>query len=136
MTDRLDTSMLDDAMQFASQDARHALADSLAAHLHNDGYSLEGITEANDVEWFARRIYEQRRGFFEHRAWDLATKDDREAFCNIARAVISELPAYQLRVAHRLITLSKVVRDIERAERKQRNVLRDQPRPTPGERRA
>lgn len=121
MSDRLDTSLLDDAMHYASREARHSVADALAAHLHNDGYALEGNTEANDVEWFARNLWAQDAG---NTAADFdrpyVAENVREQWRRAARAVLAVLPAFQLRVAHRLITLSKVVRDIERAERQQR----------------
>jgi hypothetical protein len=119
MSERLDTSFLDDAMQYASREARHTVADALACHLHNDGYALEGNLEANDVEWFARLLWNEDAKPIRER-WDTLGDSDRERYRQIARVVIATLPAFQLRVAHRLITLSKVVRDIERAERVQR----------------
>lgn len=121
MTDRLDKSFLDDALHYASQETRSYVADSLACHLHNEGYQLEGNTEANDVEWFARNIYERENDA--RTPWDRMTDAAREKYRVVAHAVIAVLPAYQLRIAHRLITLSKVVRDIERAEREQRKKL-------------
>lgn len=117
-TTKLGTSFLDDAMQYASLETRQRVADALACHLHNDGYALEGNSEANDVEWFARNLYER---FHNHaRAWDRDGDDVKVRYREIARDVLALLPGFQLRIAHRLITLSKVVRDIERAERAQR----------------
>lgn len=115
MTDRLDTSFLDDALKYASQEARFHVADALACHLHNDGYTLEGNTEANDVEWLARNLYEHPRT--DLHGWDQAPEQAKKDYRTIARSVLAVLPAFQLRVANRLITLSKVVRDIERVER-------------------
>jgi hypothetical protein len=117
MSERLDTSFLDDALKYASQETRYRVADALACHLHNDGYQLEGNTEPSDVEWFARNIYE--RCCDDHYTWERAGDGDRDSYREVARAVMAVLPAFQLRIAHRLITLSKVVRDIERAERGQ-----------------
>lgn len=112
---RLDTSFLDDALAECSRDAKHAVVDSLACHLHNDGYALEGNTEANDVEWFARNLYEREA---EPGPWERATELAKRDYRSIARGVLAVLPQFQLRVAHRLITLSKVTRDIERASRR------------------
>lgn len=110
----LDPSFLDDALSFASGQLRHHVADALACHLHNDGYALEGNTEANDVEWFARTIWETETG---GSRWDIASDEVKESYRRTARAVIAALPRFQERVARRLITLSKVVREIERAAR-------------------
>jgi hypothetical protein len=126
-----DTSFLDDALAFASIEQRYHVADALACHLHNDGYALQGNTEASDVDWFARNIFE--RDPVQRSSWERAASDVQETFREIARVVIAALPAYQMRVAHRLITLSKVVRDIERAERKQHEAAKRRRRviPTP-----
>jgi hypothetical protein len=115
-TSKLDASFLDEALSFASGQVRHHVADALACHLHNEGYALEGNTEANDVEWFARRIWEVEVDPINER-WETLNEKDRERYREIARAVLFALPAFQLRVAGRLITLSRVVRDIERASR-------------------
>lgn len=113
MKTEMDTSLLEDALGFVTHKARHDVLDSLACYLHNTGYALQGNTEANDVEWFARRLWDHNnRG---NGRWDLA--DDADTWRAIARVVVAALPDYQMRVAHRLIELSKVVRDIERAER-------------------
>jgi hypothetical protein len=122
MSERLDTSFLDDALDdalaFATRDAKHTVADALACHLHNDGYALEGNTETNDLEWFARTLWaEEMREMPTN--WGKLPDVTRERYRRAAGAVIRALPAFQLRVAHRLITLSKVTRDIERAMRAQ-----------------
>ena len=116
MNQRLDTSFLNGALDFASQEARHWVADALACHLHNTGYALEGNTETSDVAWFARQLWDadMRRPLCQ---WDAASEEQRHEYHHRARTVIRVLPDYQLRVAHRLIELSKVVRDIERAGR-------------------
>ena len=117
----LDTSFLDDALKYASQETRYHVADSLACHLHNDGHALNGNLEANDVEWLARNLYERPDAVS---LWENAPLDTRGEWRQIARRVIAVLPAFQIRIAHRLITLSKVVRDIERAERAQHKAKR------------
>lgn len=124
MTDRLDTSFLDDALEYVSREARHNIADTLACHLHNAGYALEGNTEESDLEWFARRMYEHR----DPGSWERAPQERRGEYREIARNVLAVLPDFQLRMAHRLIALSKVVRDIERAERAERKKLTGVPR--------
>lgn len=113
---RHDISQLDDALAFLTdRKARYHVLDSLACYLHNDGYALDGNTEESDVEWFARNLWER-----EHERsgrWEQAPEEEKTRFIRLAQMVIAELPAFQLRIAHRLITLSKIVRDIERAER-------------------
>lgn len=109
-------SFIESALDYASHEARHWMADALACHLHNDGYALEGNTEANDVDWFARNLADHARSV----GWDRLEIGEQEYYRATAKVVLAVLPDYQLRVAHRLITLSKVVRDIERAERNQR----------------
>lgn len=110
-------SFLDDALRFASLETRHWIADALACHLHNEGYALQGNTEASDIEWFARQLWERDTGGY-GTSWDhRAEEETKVAWRKVAVAVIAALPAYQLRVAHRLIALSKIVRDIESALR-------------------
>jgi hypothetical protein len=118
MADRLDVSFLDDALAYASQETRYHVADALACHLHNDGYALKGNTADSDAEWFARIILQHWQPGTLPSDWDRIDEGLRETCRSISRAVLAALPAYQLRIAHRLITLSKVVRDIERAERR------------------
>lgn len=112
---RDDSSQLEDALAFVPPPHRHNATDSLACYLHNDGYALEGNTEANDVEWFARTLFDRKND--NPGAWNVMPEAAKEPYQEIARAVLAVLPAFQLRIAHRLITLSKVVRDIERAAR-------------------
>jgi hypothetical protein len=59
MTERIDSSQLDDALAFVAPPARYHVVDAIACYLHNDGYALEGNTEANDGDWFARQIWQR-----------------------------------------------------------------------------
>lgn len=111
-----ETSLLDEALRHESPEVRHSVADSLACYFHNTGYALEGITEANDAHWFARNIWCAENNA-SNREWELVSAECRARYLVISRAVIAALPAFQMRVAHRLIELSKVTRDIERAMR-------------------
>lgn len=121
----IDASFLDEALAFASLETRHWVADALACHLHNTGYNLSGNTEANDIEWFARAIWQAESDTVPS-GWERATAEVREHYHQIARVVLRVLPRFQERVAHRLIELSKVVRDIERASRQQRRAAKDE----------
>jgi hypothetical protein len=132
MSTRDDSSFLESALHYASQEARAYVADSLACYLHNDGYALEGNTEANDVGWFARTLWADDTDSLSA-DWDRAGEPTQRGYLRLAQSVLRVLPNFQLRVAHRLITLSKVVRDIERAEREQRSALKSARR-GPGER--
>lgn len=117
MSQKLDSSFLDDALRYASQEAQQWVADALGCHLHNTGYALEGNTETSDMAWFARNLWQAETEL--PNRWESVPEETRERYCRTARTVIRVLPDYQLRVAHRLIELSKVVRDIERAMRKE-----------------
>lgn len=94
-------SFLDTALHYVSREARYHVADSLACYLHNDGYALEGNTEANDVEWFARNLWDAETQFAPGR-WDTVDESTRERYRLTARTVIRVLPDFQLRIAHRL----------------------------------
>ena len=126
-------SFIEDALHYASRETRNYIVDSLACHLHNEGYALEGNTEANDVEWFARNLYDRR---YENPRWDATSDEVKDRYRQTARAVVAVLPDFQLRIAHRLIALSKVVREIERAERRQREAARAPAVSLPGDERS
>ena len=116
-------SFLDSALKYASLETRHHVADALACHLHNTGQGLAGNTEANDVEWFARRIF-MAEGDGSRANWHWDVSERKDDYRQIARTVIRALPEFQLRVAHRLIELSKVTRDISEAARKEHEAAR------------
>lgn len=120
------TTFLEDTLRHASRETRHLLADALYCHLHNTGYNLDGNTEANDVEWFAREIAQVERGCVPG-DWDRLPGGVQDGYRAAARAVIRALPRFQMRVAHRLIELSKVVQDIARAERQQHEAAKGRP---------
>ena len=117
---KIDTraTFLEDALDFVGQKERYMVADALYCHLHNTGQSLAGNTAENDAEWMARTLYEE---WISHRPgparWDKASDDHRELFSNLARCCLKMMPQLQMRIADRLIELSKVLQDIERAER-------------------
>lgn len=109
-------SFLDDALKYVSQEAKYHVTDALYCHFHNAGQTLVGSTEENDVEWFARIMWEhpdRRHG----ERWDIeldAVKDEYRKFAELALRNMSKI---QSRMANRLIELSKVMQDWERAER-------------------
>ncbi|MFO0892419.1 MAG: hypothetical protein U0790_25170 [Isosphaeraceae bacterium] len=115
---RTHTTFLEDALDFCGTSERYKVSDALYCHLHNTGQYLAGNTQENDAEWLARSLYEE---WIRHRPgpdrWDLASPEHRELFDNVARCCLKILPRLQSRIADRLIELSKVLQDIERAER-------------------
>lgn len=115
-------TFLEEAMKYASHEARHHVADALYCHLHNTGQSLAGNTQESDVEWFARIMWEQS-GRKHGDRWEIeldAVKDNYRKFSALALGNMSKV---QERIADRLIELSKVLQDIERAERAARKAL-------------
>ena len=112
------TTFLEDALDFCGQSERYKVADALYCCLHNTGQALAGNTAENDAEWMARNLYEE---WIRHRPgpdrWDQASDDHRELFDNVARCCLKIMPRLQARIADRLIEMSKVIQDIERAER-------------------
>ena len=113
------TTFLEDALEFCGQKERYHVADALYCHLHNTGQYLDGNAAENDVEWTARNLYEdwisRRPG---PDKWEHASQEHRMMFEDFARVCLKMLPRLQQRIADRLIQLSKVMQDIERAERK------------------
>jgi hypothetical protein len=113
----MNTSCLDDALAFCGQRERYRVADALYCHLHNTGQYLAGNTADTDVEWMARDLYEdwisRRPG---PDKWEHAAPEHRSMFDELARVCIEAMPRLQRRIAGRLIEMSKVIQDIERAE--------------------
>jgi hypothetical protein len=126
--------MLEKALAFVSTEARHQVIDAVACELHNVGYQLEGNTEAFDAEWLARMLWSEETGAMVA-DWDLdqvGMAETRIRYITLARSALKVLPAYQERVAHRLVALSKVMRDLERglrvAKREQKLALGERTR--------
>jgi len=114
----MNTSFLEDALDFCSQKERYHVAGALYCHLHNTAQELAGNTADNDVQWIARELYrdfKSRRPGIEDIAQ--ATPEERSQWEDIARVCLRIMPHLQQRIASRLIELSKVMADIECAER-------------------
>lgn len=112
-------TFIEEALRYASQEARYFTADALFCHLHNTGQALDGNTEANDVVWMARNLWEhqsltiRRVPHFEN-----LPDEERVKWEEIAALCLKVMPRLQQRIANRLILLSKVMEEIERAERR------------------
>lgn len=115
---KVDTNktFIEDAMSYASQETRERVADALYCHLHNTGQTLAGNTQESDVEWFARIMWEDRDRRHGER-WDNESETTKGLFREFAALAIKMMPRIQNRIASRLIELSKVMEDINRAER-------------------
>ena len=78
---------LDDALDFAGQEAKHWVVDALRGMFHNEGYTLNGNTAESDMEWFARKLYE----FDTRYSWNSAEEPKKEHYRRIAQFVIGIL---------------------------------------------
>lgn len=97
---------------------RTNLLDALYCQFANTTGELLGNTEANDIEWFARRLWEaeddRRIGWH----WEQVIGDEeRERYRRWARTVLRELPMLMSRMAHRCEAHAKVIQTILRADR-------------------
>lgn len=96
--------------------ARYYMLDSVACEMHNEGYSLDGNTEASDLHWFARIIYTQDR----HGAlpsFEDADAEQRERYLRLAELCIKTIPALMGRMSARCIRISQAVNTIIKAEK-------------------
>lgn len=97
---------------------RTDLLDALYCEFHNAAGTLEGNTEASDIEWFARRIWEaeddRRIGWH----WEsVIDESERERYRRLARVCLREAVGLMSRMANRLRLQSKAIQTILKAER-------------------
>ena len=121
---------------------READLDHAYCVLHNEGQTLAGNTQASDLEWFGRLLFErselgagwiktipwlltreqyeylglQRQGLFETKRWDMLTDDQREAWRKIARITLSCLPDLASRIAHRYEVQAAAIKNLLKEE--------------------
>ena len=91
--------LLTDTLDFVSRDARCLVLDSVYCTLFNAAGTIDGNTEASDVEWFARQIHEEVNGW--RNQWEQVPEEVREEWRRIARAALVRLPYLMSRIAHR-----------------------------------
>lgn len=108
--------------KYLTREARWYALDGFACVLHNQGYALEGNTEANDALWLAQCLADDLdygRGFNE------APPERQEELKRIAAASIGCLPALCERISQRYINLAKAMRCMETVARHQAQQMRE-----------
>ncbi len=117
-----DKDHFDEMTEYLSLEARWFALDAMACAFHNNGYSLQGNTEDNDVLWLAESICQKLRG---HHFAQLSEEGKKE-FKEIARASIACLPGLAQRIAGRYIQMSKAIRTTERIAREQARQMQNE----------
>lgn len=112
--DEHQTTFLSNNNDFIERMARYYMLDSVACEMHNEGYSLDGNTEASDLEWFARVLYEHD-GY--QSSFDTANDEIRKRYLRMAETCLKAIPALMGRVSARCIRISKAVNTIIKAEK-------------------
>lgn len=94
------------------------LLDALYCRFANAVGELTGNTEASDIEWFARRLWEAEDDCRIGWHWEQRIEEDeRERYRRWARVVLRELPLLMSRVAHRCQSQAEAIQTILRADR-------------------
>jgi len=119
---KIDSPLLADALDFVGNDAKKAVLDAVYCELHNKGYNIEGNTEANDLEWFARNLYERR--YEQFRRWDALEEKDKDEWRRIAEASLQILPQLMGKVASRCIHYSQALHLILKQTWEQKNKVK------------
>lgn len=96
------------------QKARLYMLDAVACDMHNEGYSLDGNTEASDIRWFARLLYDSDD---QRLHWDNAGDEMRDRYLRLAVTTMKAIPALMGRMSARCIRISKAVNTIIKAEK-------------------
>lgn len=105
----------DKMTDFLSQEAKRHVLDAIACEFHNQGYTLQGNTEHNDVAWLANRICQE----LEDRPIESCSEDRQRELLKVADVAKRSMAALADRMASRYIAISKSVRTIERIARRQ-----------------
>lgn len=107
------------ALDFISSEAKRNVLDALAVTMHNDGYYVQGNTEATDREWLARWLYENwanQEAQSGRSAWDRIEAEEQAAWLKLAALCIDSLPFFFERISNRYIHMAEMLRDMERTE--------------------
>lgn len=113
--------------------------DEIACDRHNDGGDLVGNTQASDLEWLARNLFDAstlgasdvrtvewligseqwkelglfRKSCFDGpQAFDQLSDEQRDAWIKLARIVMYVIPAFAERVGHRWMKQAKAIREV------------------------
>lgn len=116
MKHETDQDHFDEMTDFLTREAKLHVLDSLSCVFHNEGYSLEGNTGHNDVQWLANRISME---LYERSLECCSDERKREIFA-IARVAKDCIPALAERMAARYIRVSKAIRAMEKIARAQK----------------
>ena len=109
------SNQLDDILDFIGKQARHDVIDALQGYFHNEGLTLSGSTEANDVEWFAYHLYVT--DVMGHgAAWSHLEEERRVYYRHIASLALRCLPAIVERIADRYEAMKNALKLLSDAE--------------------
>jgi hypothetical protein len=114
-----------DATRYLTAEARWFVLDSLACMFHNEGYSLQGNTEASDVHWLADCI---SRRLDHGRRLEQQSSERQAELIHVAQVAMTCLPGLAERIAHRYIGMSKAIRTMEEVSRSQARQMREKKR--------
>lgn len=115
---------------------RRADVDAACCLLHNNGATLAGNTQATDLEWFGRWLYNssnigmgsvetmhwsisndefEKLGFtpdrpWTHKRWETLDAEERAAWKKLARLCLNAMPHIAERIGHRFMEQAKGIR--------------------------
>lgn len=104
---------ISDALDRVDRVNQYYLLDSLHCHIHNAWASMVGNTSESDGEWFADLISRT----VDDRPIDRAGNECQEYYRRIAKVAIEALPRLQERMAHRLLLLRDMMKDLEQMQK-------------------
>ena len=105
---------LSNELDFVSGGAKDLVRDAVQAILFSKGNELGGNTQANDLNWFAREIYEEMHPFA---FWKDLPSEQREHWHEIASASLNRLPSLMERIADRCRVQSETLRSLMESEK-------------------
>jgi hypothetical protein len=109
-------TLLEDALDYIGQDARHLVMDSLFCTLHNTWATLAGNKPEEDAYWIARCLYDVRR--MEGGAhFDNLSPENQQYWLDLGQSVMDLLPSYCSRVAARMDAARKLIELQAKVER-------------------
>lgn len=106
---------LEDALDFVSHEAQYNVLDALYCHFFNEAGTLEGNTEASDVEWFAVVLWDSKHTFY---PWYSALDEEKTEYLELAALCIQKLPFLVERMANRYRAIANALEVMATAERK------------------
>ncbi len=105
--------LFDHALSHLAPEDRETTLDAIYCTLHNEGYGLDGNREAGDLDWFARKLYDQAPVFREGNThWGNLDASERARWYELAKTALRLVPLLMSRMAHRCIRTSQAVKTV------------------------